>query len=142
MYVITKNGRQFRMDPLPDQGEGKIVSPHVMLLSGKDFLEVLKQEETQGYALFLHPNDESKQGNGEKGEIPREVQAMLDRYNGVVAKDILDNLPPIREMSHQIDLIPGVTLPNKVAYKMTPSQNEEIEDKCKTFSIRGCLGRF
>lgn len=36
-------------------------------------------------------------------------------------------LPPMREVSHQIDLIPRENLPNKVAYKMTPSQNAEIE---------------
>jgi hypothetical protein len=29
-------------------------------------------------------------------------------------------------VSHCIDLIPGATLPNKAAYKLTPEQNEEI----------------
>ncbi|XP_059070488.1 uncharacterized protein LOC131860132 [Cryptomeria japonica] len=126
VYVISKNGKQFRMEPFPDQGEEKIVSPIVMMISGKDFSYVLKQEETQGYALVLYPKLKSQQENGAKREVPSEIKAMLDRYEGVVAKDMPDNLPPIRDISHQIDLIRGVTLLNKAAYKMTPKQNEEI----------------
>ncbi|XP_057836883.1 uncharacterized protein LOC131047074 [Cryptomeria japonica] len=139
VYVITKNGRPFRMEPLADQGGERIVSPSVMMVSGKEFLDALKQEETQGYALVLNPKDKSQQEKGAKSEVPSEVQTMLDRYEGVVAKDMLDNLPPIRDINHQIGFIPGATLPNKAAYKMTPKQNEEITRQVQDLLDKGLI---
>jgi hypothetical protein len=39
------------------------------------------------------------------------------------------SLPPIRIISHHIDLIPGASLPNKSAYRLTPRENEEVKNK-------------
>ena len=38
--------------------------------------------------------------------------------------DFRSELPPLRSMSHHIDSIPGDSFPNKVAYHMTPTENE------------------
>jgi len=43
-----------------------------------------------------------------------------------VVDDLLDKLPPKRGISHHIDFISGASLPNKVAYWMSPKDNEEI----------------
>jgi hypothetical protein len=54
-----------------------------------------------------------------------------------------DDLPQVRSISHHIDLIPGESLPNKAAYKMTPTENEEIKKQVQelvdTGLIRGSL---
>jgi hypothetical protein len=46
-------------------------------------------------------------------------------------------LPPIRIISHHIDLILGASLPNKAAYGLKPQENQEVKkqvqellDKC------------
>jgi hypothetical protein len=36
-------------------------------------------------------------------------------------------LPPIRGIEHQIDLIPGATLPNRVACRAYPKETKEIQ---------------
>jgi hypothetical protein len=36
-------------------------------------------------------------------------------------------LPPIREIEHQIDLIPGASLPNRAAYRTNPEETKEIQ---------------
>ena len=41
-------------------------------------------------------------------------------------EDILDGLPPIRSISHCMDLIPGASFPNKAPYRLTPIENEEL----------------
>ena len=46
---------------------------------------------------------------------------MLDDYYDIVVDDLPDELPPVRKISHQIDFIPGSNLPNKAAYRMTPT---------------------
>ena len=35
-------------------------------------------------------------------------------------------LPPIRSISHHIDLTPRAGFPNKVAYRLTPQENVEV----------------
>lgn len=54
---------------------------------------------------------------------------MFSDYNDIIVDDLPHDLPPIRSISHHIDLIPRETLPNKVAYRMTPTNNEEITKK-------------
>jgi len=51
---------------------------------------------------------------------------MLDNYCDIIVDDFPNELPPIRRISHHIDLIPGANLSNKVAYRMTSTENEEV----------------
>lgn len=55
---------------------------------------------------------------------PRVVKELLERYKGIVAGRKPEMLPPFIDVSHCIDLIPGSTLSNKEAYKLTLDQNE------------------
>jgi len=48
---------------------------------------------------------------------------MLEKYRDIVVDDLLNELPPIRRISHHIVLLPGASLPNKAAYRMTPTKN-------------------
>lgn len=58
--------------------------------------------------------------------LPLEIQDMLNGYRDTIVNTLPDDLPPVRSISHHIDLIPGASFPNKVAYIMTPIENEEI----------------
>lgn len=98
----------------------------MMMASNKEFLDVLKEGANQGYAWFLKPTSASDPLVSKQEDTTKEVLKLLEKYKGIVVEEIPNSLPPIRDISHQIDLILGATLPNKFAYKMTPSQNEEI----------------
>ena len=52
--------------------------------------------------------------------FPEEVQELLDNFMDIVVDDLSNSLSPIRIISHHIELIPGASLPNKVAYRLTP----------------------
>ena len=45
-----------------------------------------------------------------------EIIELLNEYKDIIGNDILDGLPPIRSISHCMDLIPGASLPNKAPY--------------------------
>ena len=53
---------------------------------------------------------------------------MLSEFGDIIVDDLPNELPPIRKISHHMDFIPRMSLPNKIAYKMTPQENEEIRE--------------
>ena len=70
----------------------------------KETLERIKVVD-EGYVVIHKPREEVK---SEKDKpIPKEVQKLLEEYHGVVATNLPSSLPPIRDISHQIDFIPG-----------------------------------
>ena len=58
-------------------------------------------------------------------ELPTEVYKLLEDYVGIVVDDLLDKLPPVRSISHHMDMIPGASFPNKAAYRMTLAENAD-----------------
>ena len=60
-------------------------------------------------------------------DLPDEVKTLLDEYADIIVDELPNELPAVRSISHHIDLIPGASLPNKEAYRLTPLENEEIK---------------
>ncbi|XP_074278570.1 uncharacterized protein LOC141602163 [Silene latifolia] len=48
------------------------------------------------------------------------IDDLLEEFGDVFPNDLPAGLPPIRGIEHQIDLVPGSTLPNKAAYRCNP----------------------
>jgi hypothetical protein len=48
-----------------------------------------------------------------------EIQELMDNFANIVVDDLPCSLPPIRSISHHIDLIPRESLPNKEMYILT-----------------------
>ena len=59
-------------------------------------------------------------------DLPIEIQEMLESYCDIIVDDLPNELPPIRKIIHHIDFIPGENIPNKAAYRMTPTENEDM----------------
>jgi hypothetical protein len=57
-------------------------------------------------------------------DFPAEVKAMLDEFADIIVDDFPNALPPIKSISHHIDLIPGASLPKKTTYRMASQENE------------------
>ena len=64
-------------------------------------------------------------------DLPEEVQEMLSEFSDIVVDDLPNELPPRKDISQQIDFIPGDSLPNKVPYRLTPQENEELRKQVK-----------
>ena len=64
---------------------------------------------------------------------------MLENYCDIIVDDLPDELPPIRKISHHIDLILGANFPNKAAYRMTPTENEEIRKQVQELLDKGLI---
>ena len=84
----------------------------------------LDKEVKMGYnVLALVVVEENEKVN----ELPDVMRPMLTKFNDVVQDEISLRLPPMRAIQHHIDLVPGLVLPNKPAYKISSKKHEELK---------------
>jgi len=52
--------------------------------------------------------------------------SLLDEFQDMMPDSLLDGLPPIRGIEHRIYLILGASLPNRAAYRGSPTECQEL----------------
>ena len=52
--------------------------------------------------------------------LPSAVFDVLQDYKDVFPEEVPPGLPPKRRIEHQIDLVPGASLPNRAPYRTNP----------------------
>jgi hypothetical protein len=57
------------------------------------------------------------------------VSTVLQEFDDVFLEEVPAGLPPLHGIEHQIDLIPGATLPNRAPYWTNPDETMEIQKK-------------
>jgi hypothetical protein len=72
-------------------------------------------------------------------DLPEEIQKLLEEFTDIVVDELPCLLPPIRSIRYHIDLIPGASLPNKAAYRLTPQENEEIKRQVQDLMDKGLI---
>ncbi|PKI48524.1 hypothetical protein CRG98_031146 [Punica granatum] len=50
-------------------------------------------------------------------------------YDDVFLEETPHELPPIRGIEHQIDFVPGATIPNRPAYRSNPEETKELQQQ-------------
>lgn len=96
----------------------------------------MKEGDGISYALVVKPKEDKKE---KQVEIPQEVQKLLDNFKSIISDGQPATLPPPRAINHQIDFIPGASLLNKAAYKMTPEQNKEVARQIQELLDQGLI---
>ncbi|KAK1647633.1 hypothetical protein QYE76_065438 [Lolium multiflorum] len=51
----------------------------------------------------------------------------MKEFSDVFPEEVPAGLPPLRGIEHQIDLIPGASLPNRAPYRTNPEETNEIQ---------------
>eukprot|EP00253_Pinus_taeda_P018981 PITA_18981 len=136
-YKFEKDGVRHTLVPIREEKEGAEVNEtKALLMRRKQFLKQVENSE-MNYAvvrktrtILLHT---------EITYFPIEIQQMLKEFTDIVVDDLPDKLPPKRSISHHIDFIPGASLPNKAAYRMSPKDNEEIRKQVQELLDKGLI---
>jgi len=61
----------------------------------------------------------------------------LKEFGDVFPKDNPHGLPPLRGIEHQIDLIPGASLPNTPEYRSNLEETKEIQRQVESLMEKG-----
>ncbi|KAK1617425.1 hypothetical protein QYE76_022942 [Lolium multiflorum] len=68
-----------------------------------------------------------------------ESSRKLKEFIDVFPQDVPPGLPPIRGIEHQIDLIPGASLPNRAPYRTNPEETKEIQRQIQVLQDKGYI---
>ena len=69
--------------------------------------------------------------------LPSPVVSLLQEFKDVVPKEIPHGLPPIRGIEHQIDFVPGASIPNRPAYRTNPEETKELQRQISQLMEKG-----
>jgi hypothetical protein len=67
------------------------------------------------------------------------VSTVLQEFADVFPDEVPAGLPPLCGIEHQIDLIPGATLPNRAPYRTNPDETKEIHKQVQAFLDKGYI---
>lgn len=79
----------------------------------------------------------SKEITNQFDVLPSSFTNLLKEYQDVFLDKILSGLPPLRGIEHQIDLIPGASLPNRPLYRTSPEETKEIQYQVEDLLSKG-----
>jgi hypothetical protein len=136
-YTLEKNGRTHMLLPIKNQEVKTEMSNTVLLMSGKELLKEVKKKEDTQFIVVRKPIIVLTSTRID--DLPEEIQELLEEFADIVVDELPCSLPPIRSISHHIDLIPGASLPNKATYRLTPQENEEIKRQVQDLMDKGLI---
>jgi hypothetical protein len=123
--------------PIEEKRAKEEASTSILLMSGKELLKEVKEEEEMQFVVVRKPRVILTSTSMD--DLPEEVQELLDNFVDIVVDEMPNSLPPIRSISHHIDLIPGASLSNKEAYRLTARENEEVRNQVQELLDKGLV---
>ena len=67
------------------------------------------------------------------------ISTVLQDFGDVFPEEVPAGLPPLRDIEHQIDLIPGATLPNRALYRTNSEETKEIQRQVQELLDKGYI---
>ena len=67
------------------------------------------------------------------------IVSLLQEFEDVFPEEIPKGLPPIRGIEHQIDFVPGATIPNRPAYRSNPEETKELQKQVSELMEKGFM---
>lgn len=121
-YSFIFGGSRIVLHPsIPQSPIAMSSSNHILLLSRADF-ESEMQEVTVVYLLVSHDTNVAS-------PVVEFFQPLLSEFSDLFSAELPAGLPPLRDIQHHIDLIPGAYLPNHPHYRLSPKEHEEMRQQ-------------
>ena len=89
---------------MKDEADKEVPGNSVMLISGKELLQEVKKDEQIHFAVTRRPKIILTSTNLD--DLSEEIKTPLNDFVDIIVDELPNALPPIRSISHHIDLIP------------------------------------
>jgi hypothetical protein len=67
------------------------------------------------------------------------VSTIFQEFDNVFLEEVPVGLSLLHGIEHQIDLIPGATLPNRAPYRTNPDETKEIQKQVQALLDKGYI---
>ncbi|PKU79208.1 RNA-directed DNA polymerase [Dendrobium catenatum] len=121
-YTVEVKGKKLKLMPVGSVQTSAPASLTMACLIAERELLQLKSEGCSMYALVT--SDVTKHP---PLHTPPDVQTLINSFQDITAADLPPTLPPLREIQHQIELLPGAVLPNLPHYRMSPREHSILQ---------------
>jgi hypothetical protein len=71
--------------------------------------------------------------------VPSVAISLLQEFDDVFPNDNLSGLPPLRGIEHQIDFVPGASIPNRPAYRSNLEETKELQRQVDELMEKGYI---
>ena len=117
-------------------GNSKGVSLLTMLAT-KDDLREFSEDPSLVPIMLMHKGEILV--SNEMTPLSIGVSYVLQEFGDVFPEEIPSRLPPLRGIEHQIDLIPGSSLPNRAPYRTNPQEIKKIQKQVQELLDKGYI---
>ncbi|KAI0520337.1 hypothetical protein KFK09_007809 [Dendrobium nobile] len=126
VYSFDWKGRRLRLLPnsteLKDPHPGTTKQTALHVVSGNALLHCWRESAPLFALVVTEPHTTPRQQ-----DVPAEVQNLLQHYKEISPAELPAGLPPLRDIQHQIDLVPGSSLPNLPHYRLSPKEQAILQ---------------
>ncbi|GKV44250.1 hypothetical protein SLEP1_g51447 [Rubroshorea leprosula] len=131
-YSFVRDGVKVKLTPLKPEETLEKKDEDKALISRSTFQRLHQESGIACLLLLSKVNDATC-------PFPEEIRSFLEEFSDVVPDEIPPGLPPMRDIQHAIDFIPGSVIPNKPAYRMNPQEYEELQRQVKELMEKGLV---
>uniref|UniRef100_A0A5B7BML6 RNA-directed DNA polymerase n=1 Tax=Davidia involucrata TaxID=16924 RepID=A0A5B7BML6_DAVIN len=145
-YTFKYGGKTYQLNP--SKPVEKATEPQVKSSprpSKSQTLQLLNRKEFEGvgqelgFVLALVDKDVLQVPSDPTVDHPPEIHRLLHEFQDVAPDELPDELPPLRDIQHAIDLVPGSQLPNLPHYRMNPRERAELQRQVDELLQRGVI---
>ncbi|XP_077226266.1 uncharacterized protein LOC143859443 [Tasmannia lanceolata] len=135
-YSFDYGGKKITLAPSKEPIQTPLVenSPSSNFLVMKDVKSAM-----EGVSVIYILFNKSDIGDVVAPIIPNQVKPLLEQFKDVFPLDLPSGLPPMRDIQHQIDLLPDASSPNLAQYQMSPLEHEELQRQIMELFNKGFI---